>query len=203
MCRAPIDLLTMEVDHVIPERLLDEPATLATILSGYGLASKFDLQSFANWLPSCKPCNNRKLGRIFEPTPRIQMDLQIAREKAGAAAKLTRKRVGNRQSSRAWNLNKQADAAGDVSEKTRNAILEFASFHVLSRSPEMRSEPLQFTPLIHVLSEKDGTRFVKGRYGVGGGPTAEVVDNSFRCGSCGSMAWNGPRCVVCGELSDD
>src|SRR5918995_1103233 len=78
MCSEPVDLLTMEVDHILPEYLIDQQAQLATVLRDYGLPATFDLQSFSNWMPSCRPCNNRKRSRVFKPTPRIQIELQIA-----------------------------------------------------------------------------------------------------------------------------
>src|SRR5688572_29425581 len=88
MCGEPIDLLSMEVDHIIPEKCLDDPDGLAAILAGYGLPPDFDINSFANWLPSCKRCNNRKRDAVFNPTPMVQVELQRAADKAVEAAAL-------------------------------------------------------------------------------------------------------------------
>lgn len=85
MCGEPLDLLSMEVDHVIPETLLDAPEQLESVLTEYNLPAGFNLQSFANWLPACGPCNNRKRSCVFKATTRIQLDLDIAGEKAGQA----------------------------------------------------------------------------------------------------------------------
>jgi len=170
MCGEPVDLLTMEVDHVIPETLLEDRKRLATILTDYGLPADFNLQAWANWLSACSPCNNRKRSRVFNATPRIQLDLQIAAEKAPKAAALAAARVNAQVVSRAWNTIKRADANGHLDERLRSAILEFVSFHALQREAELADEPMQFTPLIQVISEKNGSRLVKGPYGVGGGP---------------------------------
>jgi 5-methylcytosine-specific restriction endonuclease McrA len=203
MCGEPIDLLTMEVDHIIPEALLDEPATLGPILDGFGLPADFNLQSYANWLPACGPCNNRKRNRVFKLTPRIQIELQIAEEKAAKTAALAASRVSAQAASRAWNTIKRAHAAGDLSDTIQAAITEFAGFHAPHREADVAENPMQLTPLIQVLSEKDGIRLVKGPYGVGGGPIGPNIHSSFHCPTCGSVAWNGARCVVCGELSDE
>jgi hypothetical protein len=203
MCGEPIDLLTMEVDPVIPETLLNDPTRLATILSEYGLPADFNLQSFANWLPACRPCNNRKCSRVFNTTPRIQLELQIIAEKGPKAAALAASRVNAQVAARAWNAIKRAAVAGDLSETIREEILEFASFHAPMREPEVASEPMQLTPLIQVISEKNGIRLVEGPYGVGGGPIGPNIHSSFYCPTCGSVAWNGARCVVCGKISDD
>lgn len=203
LCRRPVDLMTMEVDHVIPESLLDEPAKLAPVAAGYGLPADFDLQSFANWMPACGPCNGRKRERVFDPTPLIQVELQIAREKAPKAAALAAARVSAQSAARAWNTLKRAHAAGTLDATISEAIREFAAFHAPKRVPEAVKAPMKLTPLIEVLSESNGIRIVRGPYGVGGGPTGPNVHSSFRCSTCGSTAWNGTRCVVCGEMSDD
>jgi hypothetical protein len=203
MCGKPIDLLSMEVDHVIPEALLDNPAALGAALAAFGLPPDFNLQSYANWLPACGPCNNRKRNRVFKATPRIQLDLEIAAEKAAKTAALAASRVGAQAVARAWNTIKRAHAAGDLGEPIQAAIIEFAAYHVPHREPEVAEKPMQLTPLIQVLSEKDGIRLVRGPYGIGGGPIGPNIHSSFRCPTCGAVAWNGARCVVCGELSDE
>lgn len=203
MCGELVDLLSMEVDHIIPEALLEYPTRLEAVLALFGLPADFSLQSFANWRPACGRCNNRKRSRVFDPTPLIQIELQIAAEKAPKAAELAKSRVNDQAASKAWSIIKRAATEGSLSATIRAAILEFASFHAPRREPEVARASMQLTPLIEVLSEKDGIRLVRGPYGVGGGPIGPHVHGSFRCGTCGSVAWNGARCVVCGEMSDD
>lgn len=203
MCGKPIDLFSMEVDHVIPETLLKDPTRLTTILANYGLPADFDLQSFANWLPACRPCNNQKRSRVFNATPLIQLQLQTAEEKAPKAAKLAVELVNTQKAARAWSTVKRAYEAGDLSEQLSADILEFTSFHLPRREPEVAKAPIRLTPLIQVLSENDYIRVVRGPYGVGAGPIGPHVHSSFYCSRCGSAAWSGARCVVCGQMDDD
>lgn len=53
MCTKPVDLYSMQVDHVIPETLADDLEELAKTIQSLGLPENFDIQSFENWLPSC------------------------------------------------------------------------------------------------------------------------------------------------------
>lgn len=92
LCRRPLDLQTMEVDHVLPEQLLSEPGRLATVLAHFGLPSTFEIQSLVNWLPSCRPCNNRKRAQVFEPVPAVLLELNEAGRKKSSG---TRKAVGH------------------------------------------------------------------------------------------------------------
>ena len=175
MCCEPINLFTMEVDHIIPETLLDDSERLATILIDYGLPGDFDLQSFSNWLPAYGQCNNRKRSRAFKATTRIQVELQIAEEKAPQAAALAASRVNAQSGARAWNTIKPAAAMGEQGNTIMEAIREFAAFHAPMRVPEGATEPMNLTPFIQIISEKDGIRLVKGPYGVGGGPVGPHV----------------------------
>src|SRR5688572_21907761 len=80
ICTQPVDLKSMEVDHIIPESLLEDPDRLAEILTWLGRPEGFSLNSFANWMPACRPCNGKKADLIFEPTPLVQVLLQRAAE---------------------------------------------------------------------------------------------------------------------------
>lgn len=203
MCTEPVDLYSMQVDHVIPESLLDNPEVLLKTIEAFNLSKEFDIQSFGNWLPSCARCNNRKRSRVFTPTPRIQLELEIAAEKAPHAEELAKKVVSNQAMSRAWNTIKRAADAGGLGENIQKEILEFSRFHEAEREKEVSQAPILLSPLIEVISEQNGIRLVKGPYGVGGGPIGPDAHSSFRCPSCGHSAWNGAKCVVCGEMSED
>lgn len=50
----------LEVDHIVPETLLDNPIELERIQTEYGLKSDFNINSYYNWLPSHKKCNRKK-----------------------------------------------------------------------------------------------------------------------------------------------
>lgn len=206
MCRKPIDLACMQVDHVIPEQLLGKPVELKSVLQEYGLPEDFDLNSFSNWLPACGECNNRKRGRVLRPTTRIQLELEIAADKADEAAALAARTVGKQQLHRAFNILKRSLESETLAEEAASFLqdmLPLVEFQVENRDPEMSGLPIMLTPGLEVLSEAGGIRVVRGPYGIGGGPSGPDVHPSFRCPTCGAVAWNGARCVFCGEMSDD
>lgn len=63
-----VDLATMDVDHVIPEHLEQDPAKLAFVLAELGRLPDINVNSFVNWMPACKPCNIDKQGIVFDPS---------------------------------------------------------------------------------------------------------------------------------------
>jgi hypothetical protein len=204
MCGCPLDLKTMEVDHVIPESLQSDPERLAEVLLSFGRPTTFSLNSYENWMPSCRPCNGRKLALVFEPTPLIQALLQKAALKAGEAAALAVESVSKKKIANAINVLQRADERGELSEEIRTLLLPLIAFQVQHRSPEMVGEVIRLTPLFTVLSDDGLMQVVQGPYGVGGRPTSPTSHGTWKCSSCGSAAaWNGARCVICGQMDDD
>lgn len=194
LCNEPLNLKTMEVDHVIPESLIEKPKELQATLSAFGLPSNFDLNSFANWLPACRPCNGTKNDLVFEPTPIIQVHLQQAIAKAADAQALTAETVSKRKIANARD-------DGTLDDEVIQTLSEFLSQH---RQPDLSGQPILLTPLYEIITEQDGIQLVRGPYGVGGRPAIRNPDSSFSCPNCGSIAaWNGARCVICGELNDE
>ena len=113
LCTKPIDLQSFQVDHIIPESLIDTPAKLAKILEEFGLAPTFNLNSYENWMPACPPCNNTKRDTVFSPAPIIKVLLQKAEKKASVARRAEGKVITNAQLTKALNVVERATSASD------------------------------------------------------------------------------------------
>jgi predicted RNA-binding Zn-ribbon protein involved in translation (DUF1610 family) len=201
LCGQPINLKTMEVDHVIPEALLERPVELNSALNALGLPSGFDINSFANWLPACGPCNGRKSDTVFAPSPLIQIVLQNAGAKALAAEKLAAQTVSERKIANALNVLERAHEDGSLDDETVEVLVNFVS---RNRQPALAGQPILLTPLYEILTVENGIQVVRGPYGVGVRPATSDAHPSFDCPNCGSIAaWNGVRCVICGEMNDE
>lgn len=201
LCGTPIDLKTMEVDHILPESLLRKPKELQAALNAFGLSPNFDINSFANWLPACRPCNGTKKDIVFKSTPIIQVYLQDAIAKAPDAKELAEKTVKKREIAKALNTLERAEEDGMLDAETIDILGKTIS---QNRPPDLEGKPIRITPLYEILSEQNGIQSVRGPYGVGGRPVIVHPDTSFSCPNCGSgAAWNGSRCVICGEMSDE
>lgn len=198
LCWEMIDLASMQVDHLLPEHLQDDPERFAEARKQFDLPPTFELNSFENWLPACVPCNRRKHGIVPDPKPINQLSFQIAASKAALARELAAKRVSRQTITKGWNSILRAEAKGELPDEVRREILEFADFHREQRLPELAEAPINLTPNLRVIE----MQVFKGPYGVGVGPVGPGVSDGMRCGSCGSTFFNGPRCVLCGEMGD-
>jgi hypothetical protein len=200
LCSVPLVLKTMEVDHVIPESLLDEPERLASVLKSLGRPETFDVNSFANWMPSCGPCNLKKLSIVFEPSLLMQIALQHAADKAAKAEATAKQIVSQKKKDEALNTLHRAKESGDLDDATRAAMEEIFTMQE-AREPDLVGKPMRLLPLYEVLSTEGGVQIVRGPYGIGGGPAGQV-SSQYTCW-CGSKYFNGARCVLCGDMSDD
>ncbi len=201
LCGTSLNLKTMEVDHVLPESLLEKPEALKNALNDFGIPTDFNINFFSNWLPSCRPCNGTKNDLIFKPAPIIKVYLQCANEKALAAQELAAETVSERKIANALNILERAKDDGKLDEETIQALGGFTAQH---RQPALTGQPIRLTPLYEILSVQNGIQIVRGPYGIGGKPAIEHPHPSFSCPNCGSTAaWNGARCVICGEISDE
>lgn len=207
----PIDMLTFEVDHVIPEALLDSPTKLADALTALGRPATFDLNSFENWLPACRPCNRSKSDTPWEPSLLVQLALQRAAAKADDARTEMRQTISKQQVGRALaTLYRHHQDAG-LSEDEKVTIWPLVADYAASQvekgetSEVVRVTPDYAVPLYEVISDNGMVTVVRGPYGVGGGPssTGREVPPAMRCGVCGNPYFNGARCVVCGTMDDD
>ena len=110
LCEEPLDMGSLHVDHIIPERLLDDPDELAKVLTQLSLPADFDLNSYANLKPAHGKCNLIKLGKVFRATPMIQLQLDDAAAKAGKVEKAAAKTRSNKDVLKAISIITEANS---------------------------------------------------------------------------------------------
>lgn len=124
MCRRPLDLLTMEIDHVVPESLERQPSLLATHLVELGLPLDFPVNSFSNWLPICGSCNRAKSNHVFRPSLLIQGALERAQRNASKAAQVAAEVPTQRQMARALNFVLRGFRGDETDEELLKPLIE-------------------------------------------------------------------------------
>ncbi|WAJ28036.1 hypothetical protein [Antarcticirhabdus aurantiaca] len=210
----------MQIDHVVPEHLLEKPEELKSYLEDLGLPADFKLNSYENWLPSCANCNNAKRGSKFKPAPIYLASLERASKKADKCRKIAAATVRDADIAKALSYLERAaasetnfdysllkplfmafceanpEAMRAMHKRTDPGKIEFITH--LEQPPELAIAPnltVRFGDGIHIVTTPLGTGYV---------PKHETPHSSFYCGSCGSLGpWNGARCLSCGMLNDD
>jgi hypothetical protein len=64
-CTESLLFSEMEIDHIVPENLVDGAEEWIQFLKDYQLPANFAVNSISNWVPAHARCNNRKSGTPF------------------------------------------------------------------------------------------------------------------------------------------
>ncbi|RWE79199.1 HNH endonuclease [Mesorhizobium sp.] len=182
LCARPIDFQTMEVDHIIPETLLDTPDELAKIIKLFGLKDSFNLNGFENWMPACRACNNGKRAAVFNPSPLIQLQLQNAAKKAPFVTAMASQTVSDIKLSKVLG---QLQVAAEQEEIRQEVIDTLVAAFELAREKRIRAEaiargdmitkdyPVARTPRPAAARPAKAARPASGRYHVTPSPKAK------------------------------
>lgn len=161
LCRVPLDLTSMAVDHVLPEHLLATPSLLDAAKSALGLPTSFNLNSFENWMPACGSCNGKKSALQFEPSLLIQVELQHLAKTADKARRLCDEVVSTRRVSIALSVLQRAQESGRSFDRSTQerllALLQFAS----EREFVPKGQPIRLTESFRLVATTvdDATRW--------------------------------------------
>lgn len=155
MCNVPLTLQTMEIDHVIPQTLADEPGRLAKVVAELGRPPDFDVYSYENMLPACGPCNSAKSNMIWESSLLIQLHLQRAKSKAADVEAMTVKTLRQRDVANALNILERAHENGLTDQGPHipsvDTVKVLWRYQTTVREPEQAIEPLRLTPSIRII----------------------------------------------------
>jgi hypothetical protein len=86
-CSEPLSFGQLEIDHILPEGLMKDPARWSRIREEQGLPTEFNLRGYENLQPCCRRCNARKLAEPFLPG-RTAIELGVARRAKGRIEEL-------------------------------------------------------------------------------------------------------------------
>lgn len=201
ICNIPIDYKNMEVDHILPENLLDDLNRMEEIIKLYKLPKTFKINSYNNWLPSCSTCNNKKRNLIFEPTLLIQLQLQETQKKYSKAIEFEKKVSSSKQISKAIQVLKIAFLDDALTQDGYNELFPLFDSIYAQREPDIQNDPLRLSPTVEIILDSSDKYVLKGAFGIGTRP--KYNQEKIFCLNCGNnTAWNGNRCVTCGEIED-
>ena len=95
LCPEPLRLVECHVDHFIPESLLDDDQERQEVFALLGLPPDFEINSFANWMPTHSHCNQSKSYHVPRCSLATDLTLQELARKAPQASRLASKTKAN------------------------------------------------------------------------------------------------------------
>jgi len=86
-CGDIVEWRDLEVDHILTESLLHDPAKLTALVADYALGDDFSINSFLNWACSHRWCNRSKADTTLDKSRALHY-LLIAGKKAESALRI-------------------------------------------------------------------------------------------------------------------
>lgn len=86
-CGESIQFRDLEIDHILPASLEDEPQKLISLKETLGLSQEFDINTAYNFVPVHDWCNKKKTNRVFAEC-NLRFFLEIAQGKLETIEKL-------------------------------------------------------------------------------------------------------------------
>ncbi len=87
-CNEPVEYPDCQIDHIIPEYLLDNDPLRLIVLQKYGLPETFEINSFENWIPTHPSCNQSKHKKVVKGAPVFLELLEEVKRKVPETKKL-------------------------------------------------------------------------------------------------------------------
>jgi len=143
-CTELIAFADLDLDHIIPYRLIDRPAELVKLLGEYGLQRDFDLDSPLNLVPTHRRCNLQKMGQILPQNAALHF-LSITHNKYDKVNKIERELKEQALKDKLTVLLQIALDEGRISREMLNSLLANYSeaenkFELLITLPFLDSE---------------------------------------------------------------
>lgn len=154
LCKKPIDLKSMQVDHILPEYLEKKSDEFQSIKNEYGLDDDFNINCFENWLPSCPNCNSGKGSRVFKPVPAILTQLDKARSKAIKTEELCKKTHSKQKINRALNIIMTASTSNQIDDNMLDTLYPLIDYHSKVRNKNRKYDDVQLTPKFNWNEDK-------------------------------------------------
>lgn len=121
-CQEPVDWLSVQIDHVVPQSLLKNPDKLSEILTHYALPNNYNIDDFSNWVPSHARCNGKKSDAIIALSPAMVRVFQECAEKGIKAREISEKWKKDAQYSKIESLLKTGAETGNLAQENLVAL---------------------------------------------------------------------------------
>ena len=143
--RGLIDISSFHIDHIIPEKLLDDPSGLDKTLKACGLDNTFDVRGWENLVP-CQPgANLQKSTIVFDPS-HVRYFLGVASARKADVVEQIAKIENSRKRGKAVVLLQQALETGKL---TPDEVAQILQQHI--------GEPDEIFELLEAMTLVDST----------------------------------------------
>jgi hypothetical protein len=218
-CGIPIYYRDVQVDHLFPESLKNDPARLEELRVNYGLGQGFDLNGFENWVTCHQGCNLRKLGDILPNAPAMMFAISEVIQRAPKLAKYRTEFEKDKRRERILVMLSAAVEDGELERSDIELLLEKLP-EIPTATPAGVNTQINLSTAWQVVVPSSPAASIEGQgwsiYRVTGNvayvtdgkfggyvPNVANPDPSWICSRCGCYGpWDGIICRTCGNREE-
>lgn len=209
-CKMPVEYPDCQIDHIIPERLLEDEDLRKTVLKQYGLDESFEINSFYNWIPVHPSCNLTKQGLVIEGAPVFLQLLSEVKNKFPAIRDVCDKWEHQNKTAKIITVLEREAANGSIEKSTVTRI--FAGINdklepIIGLTASTIDNQVFYMPVSEAWriteTQNDFYTVVKDGF-TGVTPVNPTIDPKWLCSNCKHYGpWDGNKCLTCGDYSFD
>lgn len=121
-CQEPLDWLSVQIDHIVPQSLLKNQDKLSEVLTHYALPHNYAIDDFANWVPSHGRCNGKKSDAILALSPAMVSVFHECAEKGAKAKSISEKWEKEGRFSKVESLLRTSVETGNLAQENLVAL---------------------------------------------------------------------------------
>ncbi|MBL7113985.1 MAG: HNH endonuclease [Bacteroidales bacterium] len=207
-CKTPVEYQDCHIDHIIPEKLLEDEEKLKEVINNYALEESFDINSFENWVPVHPSCNLTKGDDVIEGAPIFLELLKKVKDKAEETARIFTKWHTQNKTAKLTTVIAREAEKGSLDKTTVSQI--FAGINdseepIVGLTGSTIDNQVFYVPSIEtwkVIGSSDGLYELQKGEVTGSAPINPYEHPELLCKNCKHYGpWDGNKCLSCGEYS--
>jgi hypothetical protein len=209
-CKTPVEYADCHIDHIIPERLLEDEEQMKKVFTQYGLDQTFEINSFENWIPVHPSCNLTKQGQVIEGAPIFLELLSTVKKNANRTKEICDKWENQNKTAKLTTVIEREAAKGSIDKTTVTRI--FAGINddltpIMGLTGSTINNQVFYVPSSETWQVKnsDNGFYTLTKDGMTGiTPIEPSKDPKWLCSNCKNYGpWDGNNCLSCGKYSYD
>ena len=209
-CKTPVEYADCHIDHIIPERLLEEDLLREEVLKKYGLEATFEINSFNNWIPVHPSCNLSKQGQVIEGAPVFLELLSEVKKKVAEISGLCDKWEHQNKTAKLISVIEREAELGNIDKTLVTRIFEGINDiiePVRGLTGSTIDNQVFYVPSTDawLVTNTNNGFYTLSKDGMSGiTPTNPTIDPQWLCVNCKHYGpWDGNKCLTCGKFSYD
>jgi hypothetical protein len=209
-CKTPVEYADCHIDHIIPEKLLDDEEQRKIVLKQYGLDESFEINSFENWIPVHPSCNLTKQGQVIEGAPIFLELLSNVKKNVPKTLEIFNKWENQNKTAKLTTVIEREAAKGSIDKTTVTRI--FAGINddltpIMGLTGSTIDNRVFYVPsndIWQVTGSENGFYTLSKDAMIGISPIDPSLDSKWLCTNCKNYGpWDGNTCLSCGKYSYD